>query len=314
MPPITQVRSQDSEQSPAKNFSDSENKEPLHELKAQISAGNADAVSELQIEEELTKNVSVTLPETEPENSNNCPQIAIHNEPSKEAVNKALHSKEYYEEYIKIFVPSRKKKTFYRFAKRFVDIIVSLFALLVLSPVMLACVIAIKLDSKGPAIFCQKRVGKGGKLFNFYKFRSMYVTAPKECPASLLTNPEQHITKVGRFLRKSSLDELPQFFCSLVGTMSIIGPRPLVVTEEKCNKMREELGVFSVRPGISGYAQVHGRDEVYYKDKAILDAEYVKKASLWLDLKIAFKTVIVIFKGNTKKNFSRLNKSKGDMQ
>ncbi len=206
------------------------------------------------------------------------------------------HGKEYYEEYIRNFVPNTKKRYFYRFVKRSFDIVASLLALILLSPVMLACAIAVKLDSKGPAIFCQQRMGKGSKPFKFYKFRSMYVTAPKECATSLLYHPEQHITKVGKFLRKTSLDELPQLFCCLVGTMSLIGPRPLVITEKKCNKMREQLNVFSMRPGISGHAQTSGRDDVHYKDKAVLDAEYVKNASLWFDLKLIFKTVSVVLK------------------
>ena len=220
----------------------------------------------------------------------------------------AKHEKEYYDEYIRNFVPNTKKRYFYRFVKRSLDIIVSLIALIVLSPVMLGCAIAVKCSSKGPAIFCQQRMGKGGKPFKFYKFRSMYVTAPKECATSLLKNPENHITKVGRFLRKTSLDELPQLFCCLVGTMSIIGPRPLVLTEEKCNSMRAKLNVFSMRPGISGYAQVLGRDEVHYKDKAILDAEYVKNASLWFDIKLVFKTTAVVLKKDGNRDYSRKNR------
>jgi O-antigen biosynthesis protein WbqP len=213
------------------------------------------------------------------------------------------HSKEYYDEYIESFVPSKKKKLFFRFVKRTFDIFASFVALLLLSPVMLICAIAIKCDSKGPAVFCQQRVGRNGEPFKFYKFRSMYITAPKECATSLLIHPEQHITKVGGFLRKTSLDELPQLWCVLVGTMSFIGYRPLVLTEEKCNEMRCRLDVFSMRPGISGYAQVHGRDDVHYKDKAILDAEYVKNASVWLDIKIFLQTALIVFRadGNDQK-------------
>ena len=128
----------------------------------------------------------------------------------------------------------------------------------------------------------------------------MRTDAPHDCATSRLENPEQYQTRIGRFLRKTSLDELPQLVCVLRGDMSVIGYRPLILTEEKCNEMRRRLGVFTARPGISGYAQVHGRDDVYYKNKAILDAEYVKKASLWLDLKLIFQTVGVVLrrKGN----------------
>lgn len=221
------------------------------------------------------------------------------------------HDKEYYEDYIRNFVPNKRKRYFYRFIKRAFDIFASSLALILLSPVMLACAIAVKCNSKGPAIFCQQRVGKGAKTFKFYKFRSMYVTAPKECATSLLEHPEQHITKVGKFLRKTSLDELPQLFCCLVGTMSLIGPRPLVLTEKKCNEMREKLGVFTMRPGISGYAQTSGRDDVHYKDKAILDAEYVKRASLWFDLKLLLKTVLIVFRadGNDQKKIEKKEKA-----
>lgn len=206
------------------------------------------------------------------------------------------HSDLYYEQYIQNFVPNAKKRLFYRFVKRSFDIVVSLLALIILFPVMLVIAIAIRCDSKGGAIFKQKRMGKNGKEFTCYKFRSMKTEAPKNCASSLLENPAQYQTRVGRILRRYSLDELPQLWCVLVGTMSIIGYRPLVLTEEKCNDMRNRLGVFSARPGISGYAQVQGRDLVYYKNKAILDAEYVKKASLLFDLKLLIKTVAVVLK------------------
>lgn len=206
------------------------------------------------------------------------------------------HSDTYYEQYIENFVPNKKKRLFYRFVKRSFDIAVSLLMLIALSPIMLIIAIAIKCDSKGSVIFKQKRMGRNGKTFYCYKFRSMRTDAPSDCATSRLENPEQYQTKVGRFLRKTSLDELPQLWCVLVGAMSFIGYRPLVLTEENCNEMRRRLNVFSVRPGISGYAQVQGRDDVYYKNKAILDAEYIKKASLRLDLKLMFQTVAVVLK------------------
>ena len=233
--------------------------------------------------------IAEVIPDTEIKNA-----VTIATSADEEDIFEPKHPRVYYEEYIANFVPNKNRRIFFRFVKRSFDIVASLLALIILSPVMLICAIAVKCDSKGPAIFCQQRMGKGGKPFKFYKFRSMYVTAPKECATSLLEHPEKHITKVGRFLRKTSLDELPQLFCCLVGTMSIIGPRPLVLTEKKCNEMREKLNVFSMRPGISGYAQTSGRDNVHYKDKAVLDAEYVKNASIWLDLKLIFKTVSVV--------------------
>ena len=206
------------------------------------------------------------------------------------------HSDTYYEQYVESFVPSEKKRFFYRFVKRSFDIVASFLMLLLLSPAMLLIAVAIKCDSKGPVIFKQQRMGKGGKHFTCYKFRSMTTEAPHDCATSQLSHAESYLTRVGKVLRKLSLDELPQLWCVLIGTMSFIGYRPLVLTEEKCNAMRERLGVFTVRPGISGYAQVHGRDDVYYKNKAILDAEYVKRASLWLDLKLVFQTVAVVLK------------------
>ena len=210
------------------------------------------------------------------------------------------HSDTYYEQYMANFKPNAKRRLFYRFVKRSFDILVSFLMLVALAPIMLVIAIAIKCDSKGPAIFKQKRMGRHGKTFNCYKFRSMKIEAPSECATSLLDNPVQYQTKVGHFLRKTSLDELPQLWCVFMGNMSFIGYRPIILTEQKCNAMRQKLGVFAVRPGISGYAQVHGRDAVYYKNKAILDAEYVKRANLWLDLKLCFQTVGIVLnrKGN----------------
>ena len=206
------------------------------------------------------------------------------------------YSDEFYLGYIENFVVNPKKRRVFRFIKRFGDIFVSAAALLLLWPIMLVIAIAIKCDSRGPVIFRQKRVGRNGKLFNCLKFRSMRTDAPKNAPTSLLESPEQYYTRVGKFLRKTSLDELPQLWCVFIGKMSVIGYRPLVPNEEKANDMRQRLGVFVMRPGISGLAQVRGRDEVYYKNKAILDAEYVKKATVWLDIKLLFETVAVVLK------------------
>jgi len=217
---------------------------------------------------------------------------------------KKKYSDEFYQEYIQNFVPNAKKRWGYRITKRFWDLLVSFLGLVVLSPAMLIIAIWVKCDSKGPVIFKQQRMGKNGKTFWCYKFRSMKITAPSDCATSVLMNPEMHLTKAGKILRKLSLDELPQLWCVFVGTMSVIGYRPLVLTEVKCNEMRRQLGVFEALPGISGYAQVEGRDDVYYKNKAILDAMYVKNASIWLDIKIFVKTFVVVLKkkGNRDNN------------
>ncbi len=209
---------------------------------------------------------------------------------------KVEHSDEYYEEYIQNFEPCRKSRFLYRFLKRAFDLVISTLLIVLLAPVMIFLAIAIRCDSKGRAIFKQQRMGKNGKSFSCYKFRTMRIDAPKDCATSCLENPAQYHTKLGHVLRKLSLDELPQLFCVFVGTMSFIGYRPLVLTEKKCNDMRQRLGVFSLKPGISGYSQVNGRDDLYYKNKAILDAEYVKKASLLFDLKLIFQTVGVVLK------------------
>lgn len=210
------------------------------------------------------------------------------------------YADEFYLRYIRNFKPNTKKRLGYRIIKRVLDLILAFIGLILTAPIMLVVAICIKCDSEGPVIFKQERMGKGGKTFWCYKFRSMKVSAPRECATSILQNPEEHLTRVGRVIRKFSLDELPQLWCVLNGKMSIIGYRPLVLTEMKCNEMRKQLHVFSVLPGISGYAQVEGRDDVYYKNKAILDAEYVKKASLLFDIKLFFQTFAVVFqkKGN----------------
>ena len=208
--------------------------------------------------------------------------------------------KECYEDYIANFVPNKKKRYFYRFVKRAFDMIASGIMLILLSPLFLILALAIKLDSKGPVIFKQKRIGKGNKPFNCLKFRSMRIDTPRDCATSLLENPDQYYTKVGKFLRKLSLDELPQLWCVFTGKMSFIGYRPLVLTEEKCHAMRDKLSVHAMRPGISGYAQIIGRDDVYYKNKAILDSIYVKRASVFFDIKLCFMTVGTVLsrKGN----------------
>ncbi|MBO5889412.1 MAG: sugar transferase [Clostridia bacterium] len=213
---------------------------------------------------------------------------------------KKVYEDEFYENFVNSFKKNPSKRYFYKFVKRCFDFFVSFFAIIVLLPLFIILGIAIKIDSKGPILFKQVRVGKNKKSFNIYKFRSMRIDAPHDEMTSQFANPEDYYTKVGKFLRKLSLDELPQLFNVLCNKMSIIGYRPLIEKEEKCNNLREKLGVFEFKPGISGYAQVHGRDDVYYKNKAIMDAEYVKKASICFDVKLMFQTVAVVFtkKGN----------------
>lgn len=213
----------------------------------------------------------------------------------------------FYEEFIANFQPNTKRRLLYRFVKRFVDIVVSAIMLVLFLPVMLVIAIAIKCDSKGPAIFKQDRMGRNGKTFRCYKFRSMKIDAPKDCATSLLDHSEDYQTKVGKVLRRLSLDELPQLWCVLIGTMSFIGYRPLILKEENCNEMRKRLGVFAMRPGISGYAQVYGRDDVYYKNKAIMDAYYVKNAGFALDVKLIVRTVAVVLRRDGNQDEERKN-------
>ena len=171
-----------------------------------------------------------------------------HYDPAKPFDHTVEHSDAYYEEYIAQYVPNQKSRWFYRFVKRSFDIVVSFLMLVCLSPVFLVTAIAVKLDSKGPIIFKQKRLGLHEKEFYCYKFRSMRVDAPKNMATSLLENPTQYQTRVGRVIRKLSLDELPQLWCVLIGDMSFIGYRPLILNEAKCNDMRSRLNVFEMRP------------------------------------------------------------------
>lgn len=208
---------------------------------------------------------------------------------------KTKYSDNFYNNFIFTYKQNTKKRYFYRFMKRFFDIFVSFFALLFLLLPFAIIAIAIKCDSKGPVIFKNRRVGRYGKIFNCLKFRSMATSAPAEVATSV-GGVDSYITKVGRFLRKTSLDELPQLWNVLIGQMSIIGYRPLVPTEENCNNMRMKLGVFEMKPGISGYAQVHGRDNVYYKNKALMDAFYAKNASIAMDFSLIWGSLMIVLK------------------
>lgn len=182
--------------------------------------------------------------------------------------------------------------------KRIVDFLLSLLGIIVLSPILLILVIAIKIDSKGPVIFTQKRVGKNKKLFNIYKFRTMKIDTPKEMPTHLLENPDFFITKVGKFLRKTSLDELPQLFNILKGDMAVIGPRPALWNQDDLIEERDKYGANDIRPGLTGWAQINGRDELEIDYKAQLDGYYVERESFSMDVKCFFGTIVSVFKSD----------------
>lgn len=179
----------------------------------------------------------------------------------------------------------------YKFFKRTLDIVLSFLGMIVLSPFFLLLVLAIKLDSKGPVLFKQKRVGLHKKHFYILKFRTMRMDTPKDTPTHLLENPEQWITKVGKFLRKTSLDELPQIWNIFVGDMSIIGPRPALWNQYNLIEERDRYGANDVLPGLTGWAQIHGRDELPIAKKAELDGYYVQHLSFGLDVRCFFGTI-----------------------
>ena len=184
--------------------------------------------------------------------------------------------------------------------KTVADFVIALVALIILSPIFLGTAIAIKIDSKGPVFFVQKRVGKNGKEFNCIKFRSMSVDARHDVAGYEYAEVNSYITRVGKVIRKLSIDELPQLFCMLTGKMSLIGYRPSQANEHELNEAREMYGVHQIKPGISGWAQVNGRDVLAAqpKKKAAFDAYYLRHVSLWLDIKIFFMTVVKVFKGD----------------
>jgi len=183
-----------------------------------------------------------------------------------------------------------------RVFKRMIDLLLSAIGIVVLSPVLLVLVAAIRLDSPGPVLFKQKRVGLHKSHFNILKFRTMRIDTPRDMPTHLLENPEQWITKVGGFLRKTSLDELPQIFNIFVGDMSVIGPRPALWNQYDLIAERDKYGANDVVPGLTGWAQINGRDELPIDVKARLDGEYVEKLSFGFDLKCFFGTVASVLR------------------
>lgn len=190
-----------------------------------------------------------------------------------------------------------KQKRYTR-VKRLLDFCMSLGACIVLSPVLLILCIAIKADSRGPVLFKQKRVGIHKTYFPIYKFRTMRTDTPKDMPTHMLSNPEQYITKTGRFLRKSSLDELPQLLNILKGDMSFVGPRPALWNQDDLVAEREKYGANDVLPGLTGWAQINGRDELEIPVKAKLDGEYVKRMSFGFDVKCFLGTFSSVLKAD----------------
>lgn len=186
----------------------------------------------------------------------------------------------------------------YSVIKRLIDIILSLIALVVLLPLFCLISVAIKFDSKGPILFKQKRVGIHKSYFYILKFRTMRVDAPNDCPTHLLEEPDKWITRVGKFLRRTSLDELPQLWNILVGHMSFIGPRPALWNQYDLIEERDKYGANDVRPGLTGWAQINGRDELPIEIKARLDGEYVEKISFMMDLKCFIRTIISVLKAD----------------
>lgn len=193
-------------------------------------------------------------------------------------------------------------KNFYdRIIKRIIDFVLSLAGIIVLIPVWIILAFAIKIDDPGPVLFKQKRIARDNKdgtvkYFYILKYRSMKTSTPKDMPTHLLKNPEQYITRVGGFLRKTSLDELPQIFNIFLGQMAIVGPRPALYNQTDLYEERAKYGANKVRPGLTGWAQINGRDELLIEDKARLDGEYVSRMSLIMDLKCFFGTFLSVLR------------------
>ncbi len=184
----------------------------------------------------------------------------------------------------------------YNVVKRGIDFLLSLLGIIILAPVFLVLIIAIKVDSPGPVLFKQKRVGIHKSHFMILKFRTMRIDTPKDMPTHLLQNPEQYITKVGRFLRKTSLDELPQIVNILKGDMAVVGPRPALWNQFDLIEERDKYGANDIRPGLTGWAQINGRDELEIPVKAALDGEYVKKMGPLMDLRCFFGTFLSVLR------------------
>lgn len=183
-----------------------------------------------------------------------------------------------------------------KYIKRCIDFILSLLGLIILSPIFIILILFIKLTSPGPVLFKQKRVGIHKTHFNIYKFRTMRIDTPKDMPTHLLENPDQYITSIGKFLRKTSLDELPQLINIFKGDMSIVGPRPALWNQYDLIAERDKYHANDILPGLTGWAQVNGRDELEIDVKAKLDGEYVKKMSFFFDCKCFWMTISSVLK------------------
>lgn len=200
---------------------------------------------------------------------------------------------------IQLPVKAERKRTVYETIwKRIIDSILSFFGLIILSPLFLVLIIWIKIDDPGPVFFRQKRVGKNKTFFFLHKFRSMKMSTPHEMPTHMLSNPDQYITKAGSFLRKSSLDELPQIWDIFRGKMSIIGPRPALWNQADLVAEREKYAANDCIPGLTGWAQINGRDELEIADKAALDGEYSQKVSIGIDIKCFLGTIKSVAKSD----------------
>lgn len=188
-----------------------------------------------------------------------------------------------------------------KYIKRLIDLVLSFLGIIILIPAWIILALAIKIDDPGPVLFKQKRIARDNKdgsvrYFNIYKYRSMKTSTPKDMPTHMLKNPEQYITKVGGFLRKTSLDELPQIFNIFMGQMSIVGPRPALYNQTDLYDERAKYKANSVRPGLTGWAQINGRDELEIEDKAKLDGEYVEKIGFGMDVRCFFGTFISVLR------------------
>ena len=189
---------------------------------------------------------------------------------------------------------NREKTVYNRIIKRILDIICSFMAIVFLSIIYLPICVIIKCTSKGPIFFKQKRVGKDKKYFNILKFRTMRTDTPKDCPTHLLKNPDQYITKVGKFLRKTSLDELPQIFNVVRGEMGLVGPRPYLPQEVKdMGESRDTI--LLVKPGITGYWQTSGRNEITFEERLHMESWYVCNWGVWIDFMLLWRTIKVVF-------------------
>lgn len=195
---------------------------------------------------------------------------------------------------------SNYKPSFYeKYTKRGIDLLLSFGGLIVLGPIMGVIALAIKMEDPGPVLFTQKRMGQNKKYFKLHKFRSMKMCTPRDVPTHMLDNPEKYITRVGKFLRAHSLDELPQIWDIFIGNMSVIGPRPGLWNQDVLTAERDKYGANDVKPGLTGWAQINGRDELEIPEKAKLDGEYCKNIGIKMDAKIFLRSIHVIGGDNT---------------